>query len=78
MRKDIVFHLIVDTNVWENKENNILLYQVEDYNWMLSIKNVSYYLESIYEALSELGVRGFVPSFHLPEYMENVPTENCC
>ena len=78
MQKDIVFHLIVDTNVWENKENNILLYQVEDYNWMLSIKNVSYYLESIYEALSELGVQGFLPLFHLPEYMDNIPTENCC
>jgi len=78
MRKDIIFHLTDNTNVWENKENSILLYQLEDSNWILSIKSVAYYLESVYDAITELGVQGFMPSFHLPEYMENIPTKNCC
>lgn len=73
--KELRFEQIEDSTTWQCGSLQ-LLYETKSKDWILTEDNKPYIYKSIYDVIAYLGLKGYHANFRLPNYMDNVPTEN--
>ena len=71
-----IFHLIEGTNDWQYKDFKLTELKKTS-QWKLMTGTTSILFDSIYDAISDLGERGYNSTFKAPPEVDDIPPK-CC